>query len=55
VKSYSLSHLADSTLLHQLTVLVARDRITTAEMLAHIAEVDVRRLYGGRFGGCVKD
>jgi hypothetical protein len=45
VKNYSLSHLADSTLLLDLKAIVVRDRITTAEMLAHIAEVDARRLY----------
>jgi 5-methylcytosine-specific restriction endonuclease McrA len=45
VKTYSLTHLADSTLLHDLETLVVRDRATTAEMLAHIAEVDARRLY----------
>src|SRR5262245_52555788 len=42
---YSLSHLSDETLLRDLAVLVARDRVTTAEMLAHIAEVDARRLW----------
>ena len=42
---YSLSHLADSTLLRDLATLVARDRTTTAELLAHLAEVDARKLY----------
>jgi 5-methylcytosine-specific restriction endonuclease McrA len=45
VKRYSLSHLSDESLLRGLIALVAQDRITTAEMLAHIAEVDERRLY----------
>ncbi len=45
MKSYSLFHLADHVLLHDLKTLVARHRITTAELLAHIAEVDERRLY----------
>jgi hypothetical protein len=45
VKSYSLSHLADQTLLRDLAALVARDRATTAALLAHLAEVDARRLY----------
>ena len=45
MNSYSLVHLNDSQLLRQLTILVARDRTTTAAMLAHIAEVDSRRLY----------
>ena len=43
--AYSLSHLSDPTLLRDLTSLVARDRATTARLLAHLAEVDVRRLY----------
>jgi hypothetical protein len=42
---YSLSHLSDQTLLHGLAALVARDRANTAELLAHLAEVDERRLY----------
>lgn len=43
--SYSLSHLSDQALLRDLSALVTRDRKTTAEILAHIAEVDDRRLY----------
>src|SRR5438876_5330298 len=43
--SYSLTHLADPVLLRDLAVLVARDRTTTAALLAHLAEVDARRLY----------
>jgi hypothetical protein len=42
---YALSHLADPVLLHDLAALVARDRTTTAALLAHLAEVDERRLY----------
>jgi 5-methylcytosine-specific restriction endonuclease McrA len=45
VSNYSLAHLADSTLLSNLAALVARDRANTATLLAHIAEVDARRLY----------
>ena len=45
MKSYSLSRLADQTLLSDLAVLVARDRATTASLLAHLAEVDARKLY----------
>ena len=41
----SLSHLSNRELLRSLAAIVARDRDTTAEMLAHIAEVDDRRLY----------
>jgi 5-methylcytosine-specific restriction endonuclease McrA len=42
---YSLAHLSDSVLLNELAALVVRDRLTTAELLAHIAEVDSRKLY----------
>ena len=45
MNSYSLVHLSDSLLLQQLTSLVAQDRATTAALLAHIAEVDTRKLY----------
>ena len=40
-----LTHLDDATLLRSLSTLVARECATTAEILAHIAEVDARRLY----------
>src|SRR5437867_2932282 len=43
--TYSLSHLSDSALLRDLAALVAHDRATTAVLLAHVAEVDERRLY----------
>ncbi|MEO5616721.1 MAG: hypothetical protein ABIS67_03040, partial [Candidatus Eisenbacteria bacterium] len=42
---YSLSHLADQTLLYDTTALAVRDRNTTADLLAHIAEVEARQLY----------
>src|SRR5512138_2300434 len=42
---YSLTHVEDTTLLRDLAALVARDRLTTAMLLAHIAEVDSRQLY----------
>jgi hypothetical protein len=42
---YSLEHLADDSLLDGLHALVAHDRATTAELLAHIGEVARRRLY----------
>src|SRR2546425_12742193 len=45
MNSYSLCHLADRTLLRDLATLVAQDRTTTAALLAHLAEVDARRLY----------
>jgi 5-methylcytosine-specific restriction endonuclease McrA len=43
--TFSLAHLSDAVLLRDLSALVARERLTTAELLAHIAEVDSRRLY----------
>jgi hypothetical protein len=43
--AYSLTHLADRTLLRELADTVSQDRATTARMLAQIAEVDERRLF----------
>ena len=45
MKTYTLSHLSDPVLLRDLAILLARDRNTTAEVLAHLAEVDARKLY----------
>ncbi len=45
MRAYSLSHLSDPELLRGLATLVAQDRTTTATLLAHLAEVDDRRLY----------
>jgi hypothetical protein len=45
MRAYALTHLSDAVLLCDLTTLVARDRSTTAVLLAHLAEVDERRLY----------
>ena len=42
---YSLTHIPDPALLRELRALVAQDRATTALLLAHLAEVDARRLY----------
>ena len=42
---FSLSHVADQALIRTLSDLVARDRLTTAELLAHLAEVQARKLY----------
>ena len=42
---YGLSHLSDRDLLRSLHAAVARDRYTTADLLAHLAEVDARKLY----------
>ncbi len=40
-----LTQLDDATLLRSLDRIVAQDRAVTAELLAHLAEVDARRLY----------
>jgi len=45
MRNYSLTHLGDANLIHQLAARVKRDRAITAMLLAHIAEVDHRRLY----------
>jgi hypothetical protein len=45
VNRYSLTHVPDSVLLRDLHSLLARECATTAALLAHLAEVDVRRLY----------
>lgn len=45
LSKYSLEHLPDHVILRELPKLVARDRAAMAEILAHIAEVDARRLY----------
>jgi hypothetical protein len=42
---FSLTRLTDDVLLRNLATIVARDRGITAVLLAHIAEVDVRRLH----------
>jgi len=42
---YALSHLSDDALLRDLAAVVARERTATALVLAHIAEVDARKLY----------
>ena len=43
--SYTLSHLSDQSLLRELKSLVTQDRATTALLIAHLGEVDSRRLY----------
>ncbi len=57
---YELGGLSDTVLLRNLSELVRRDRATTAELLAHIAEVDHRRLfaeaaYPSMFAYCVAE
>jgi len=45
VCTYDVAHLSDSILLRDLATLVSRDRATTAQLLAHLAEFDARKLY----------
>jgi 5-methylcytosine-specific restriction endonuclease McrA len=45
MRAYVLSQRSDAELLRDLIALVARERATTARLLAHIAEVEQRRLY----------
>ena len=56
----SLTHVSDSVLLRDLRPLLARERAATAGLLAHLAEVDDRRLHApaghpSMFAWCVKD
>ena len=45
MSTYTLSHLSDQSLLHGLKSLVSQDRATTALLIAHLGEIDSRRLY----------
>src|SRR5512143_2925726 len=45
VTRFSRTHLSDPELLHSLHASVAGERASTADVLAHIAEVDARQLY----------
>ena len=45
MRAHDLKHLSDAALLRDLAGLVVRDRVITAAILAHIAEVDARGLY----------
>ena len=60
MREYSLDHLSDGTLLRDLTALIIRERRNTAAILAHIAEVDARKLYvpagyASMFAYCVEE
>ncbi|HET7904890.1 MAG TPA: hypothetical protein VFM17_10025 [Candidatus Eisenbacteria bacterium] len=50
---YALTHLSDAALLRALARLIAQDRWTMAEILAHIGEVDARRLYAPAGYSCM--
>ena len=60
MRAYSLTTVGDQKLLNGLKHLVTTDRKTTADLLAHIAEVDARRLYApagypSMFEYCVRE
>jgi hypothetical protein len=57
---YTPTHLSDQSLLRELKSLVAQDRATTALLIAHLGEVDARRLYApagypSMFEWCVRE
>jgi len=45
MNTYTLTHLSDERLVQDTKRLVARDRATTASLIAHLAEIDRRKLY----------
>ena len=45
MKNYSLTHLSDESLRRELSAAAANERHATAELVAHIAEFDERKLY----------
>ena len=45
MKRYSLTHLSDECLRRELSTAAANEKVATAELLAHIAEFDERKLY----------
>jgi len=45
MRAYALTHLSDHDLLRRLTEAARNERTSTAELLAHLAETDARRLY----------
>jgi 5-methylcytosine-specific restriction endonuclease McrA len=45
MKKWSLAHVPDQVLLRDLSAFASRERAALADVLAHVAEVDARRLY----------
>jgi 5-methylcytosine-specific restriction endonuclease McrA len=45
MSAYTLSHLSDDVLIRRLAELAAQHRATTAQLLAHLAEVETRHLH----------
>jgi hypothetical protein len=60
MRDYSLTHLSDTVLIRDLHTLMTQERGTAAAVLAHLAEVDARRLYvplgySSMHGYCVEE
>src|SRR5215510_4993118 len=60
MKIHSLRHLTDEALIRDLTALVSNDRATTAALVAHVSEADMRRLfrplgYSSMFQYCIRE
>ncbi|HET9253069.1 MAG TPA: HNH endonuclease, partial [Candidatus Eisenbacteria bacterium] len=60
MRDYSLTHLRDDVLLRDLAALIVEERGTMAVVLAHLAEVDARKLfaplgYSSMFAYCVEE
>ena len=60
MRDYSLCHLSDTVLVRDLTTVVRQERVAIADVLAHIAEVDARKLfapagYSSMFVYCVDE
>src|ERR1044072_713041 len=60
MRTPSLRHLTDESLLRDLTALVANDRTTTAALVAHVSEVNARGLfrplgYSSMFQYCIRE
>jgi len=48
LESQSFSRISDDDLLRRLTELLTKSRHVEAELIAHIGEVDARRLYASK-------
>ena len=60
MRDYSLTHVGDDVLLRDLSALIVQERATMAALLAHLAEVDARKLfaplgYSSMFAYCVEE
>jgi hypothetical protein len=60
MRDYSLTHLSDTVLIRDLHTLIVQERDTAAAVLAHLAEVDARKLfvplgYSSMHGYCMEE